>query len=55
MCTVIRCPKCKGNGGVYDTEGGIFTCGIITLFEFIDDDLKEECPCCGCNEFLKID
>lgn len=40
MCTVIRCPKCKGNGRVYDTAEGIFTFGIITLFKFIDDDLK---------------
>ena len=55
MCTVIRCPKCKGNGRVYDTTGGIFTFGIITLFEFIDDDLKEECLFCGGNGFLKID
>lgn len=55
MYTVIRCPKCKGKSKVYDTAGGIFTCGIITLFEFIDDELKEECPCCGGNGFLKID
>ena len=55
MCTVIRCPKYKGNGRVYDTAGGIFTCGIITLFEFIDNDLREECPRCGGSGFLKID
>ena len=51
MYIVIRCSKYKDNGRVYDIAGGIFTCGIITLFEFIDDDLKEECPCCVVMNF----
>ena len=53
MYTVIRYSKCKGR--VYDTVGSIFTCGIITLFEFIDDNLREEFPRCGGSGFLKID
>jgi len=54
MSKIVRCPKCKGKGKVYDVAAGIFTCGISTFFEFIDDNLKEDCPRCGGSGFLKI-
>lgn len=54
MINIVKCPKCKGKGKVYDIAMGICTCGISTFFEFIDDNLKEYCPRCGGSGFLKL-
>lgn len=54
MSKIVRCPKCRGKGKVYDIATGIFTCGISTFFEFIDDNLKEDCSRCKGGGFLKL-
>ena len=32
MNKIVRCPKCKGRGKVYDVAMGIFTFGITTFW-----------------------
>lgn len=54
MSKIVRCPKCKGKGRIHDTALGISTCGITTLLECLDDNLKDECPKCGGSGFLKL-
>lgn len=54
MNKIVRCPKCKGRGKVYDVVAGTFTCGITIFLEFIDNNLKEDCSRCGGSGFLKL-
>lgn len=54
METIVRCPKCKGKGRVHDVALGVFTLGLTTLLESMDDNLKDVCPRCGGSGFLKL-
>lgn len=55
MSTIVKCPKCKGRGKVHDIGGGIFTFGLQTFFELINDDYMDECPRCKGSGFLRFD
>lgn len=54
MEKIVRCPRCKGKGKVYDVALGVFTLGISTFFEAIDEDVRDDCPRCGGVGFLKL-
>ena len=54
MCKIVKCPKCKGKGKVYDVVAGGIYLGITIFLEFIDDNLKEDCSHCGGSGFLKL-
>ncbi len=54
MEKIVRCPKCNGSGLVHDRVLGFCTFGISTLFECLDENLKDECPRCEGSGFLKL-
>lgn len=55
MSTIVKCPKCKGKGKVYDIGLGVFTYGIGTFLQLINDDYKDDCHRCGGSGFLKFE
>ena len=52
---IVRCPECNGKGKIHDVAGGLFTLGLMTFWECVDDDFKITCPRCNGSGFLKVE
>lgn len=55
MIIKIICPNCNGTGRVYDHKNGFYTFGLSYVFQFINRNLKKDCPICNGSGIISVE